>query len=162
MWISLSYAWQSVMEHVHHLLKFVQHLINKLSCSSLETAVYSCCDRVPPVFWGHLLQQEWVSPGWRGHSFTNVKPCLLLSPSQDNLNPWFGDRTENMAVHYLSAKKYSSSPASAVSICIPARLFYICSANWVYLQILFLWHILLSCRRWANEIKDSDRSRFHH
>lgn len=143
------------MEHVHHLLKFVQHLINKLSCSSLETAVYSCGDRVPMVLWGHLLQQERVSPGWRGHSCTNVKSCLLLSPSQDNLYSWFGDRPEN------SAKEYSSSPASAVSICTPARLLYICSANWAHLQILFLWHILLSCRSWANEIKDSDRSRFH-
>lgn len=43
--------------------KDCQHLINNLSCSSLETAVYSCGDKVPLVFWGHLLQQEWVSPG---------------------------------------------------------------------------------------------------
>lgn len=41
---------QSVMKHVHHLLEFVQHLINNLSCSSEGTAVYSCGDRVPLVF----------------------------------------------------------------------------------------------------------------
>lgn len=41
---------QTVMDHVHHLLKAVQHLITNLSCSSLETAVYSCGDRVPLVF----------------------------------------------------------------------------------------------------------------
>lgn len=151
----------TAMEHVHHLLKFVQHLMNNLSCSSLETAVYSCGGRVPLVFGGHLLQEEWVSPGWRGHSFPNVEPCLLLSPSQDNLNSWFRDRPENTAVHYLSAKTYGSSPASAESICTPERLFYICSANWVHLQILFLQHILLSCRSWANEIKNSDKSRFY-
>lgn len=53
----------TAMEHVHHLLKFVQHLMNNLSCSSLERAVYSCGGRVPLVFGGHLLQEEWVSPG---------------------------------------------------------------------------------------------------
>lgn len=41
---------QSVMENVQHLLKFVQHLINNLSCRSQETAVYSCGDRVLLVF----------------------------------------------------------------------------------------------------------------